>query len=373
MNASVKRARVVSSIRLMASDVCAIDSTRSVRCVVRNTWRFSRSSNCSMAIMFTGPSRSIFALQRDDRLFGAHRCRRRALRPERQRPPRAAHSRQSPAVASSSSDSGSGSSAVMAAASGVASPACSIASTSASTSSSETCTASRHSLRQMREVALRRGAGDVELRGFGANPFEHLTGVLDAHVLRVDADAQSGSRFIGAAQLLAQAIDRPHVLVERRARRPRSPSSSDSRRARVCSSSARRSDTRCSSSRAASSRRATSLTTADARSTSAACAARASAARARRAAPRPHGPRQDAAAPAAAAPRRARCASSVRPIDASASGRRASSCARSSSAARRSSAITDALRVQPRDVVFSVRQLRFVADDGRSRGDAARR
>ena len=60
-NASVKRCFVVSSMRLIASVVCAIESTRSLRCVVRNAWRVSSSSNCSIAIMFTGPSRSIFA------------------------------------------------------------------------------------------------------------------------------------------------------------------------------------------------------------------------------------------------------------------------------------------------------------------------
>ena len=47
-------------MRLIASPVCAIDSIRSLRCVVRNMWRVSSSSNCSIAIMLTGPSRSIF-------------------------------------------------------------------------------------------------------------------------------------------------------------------------------------------------------------------------------------------------------------------------------------------------------------------------
>ncbi len=64
VNASLKRAAVVSSIRAIASVVWAIDSTRSLRCVVRNTWRVSSSSNCSIAIMFTGPSRSIFSFSR---------------------------------------------------------------------------------------------------------------------------------------------------------------------------------------------------------------------------------------------------------------------------------------------------------------------
>ena len=61
VNASVKRCRVVSSIRLMASLVCVMESRRSLRWVVRKPWRVSSSSNCSIAIMFTGPSRSIFA------------------------------------------------------------------------------------------------------------------------------------------------------------------------------------------------------------------------------------------------------------------------------------------------------------------------
>ena len=61
--ASSNRSRVVLSILRMASPVCAIESSRSLRCVVRNVWRVSRSSNCSMAIMLTGPSRSIFCLR----------------------------------------------------------------------------------------------------------------------------------------------------------------------------------------------------------------------------------------------------------------------------------------------------------------------
>ena len=34
---------------------------RSLRCAVKNVWRDSRSSNCSIAIMLTAPMRSIFA------------------------------------------------------------------------------------------------------------------------------------------------------------------------------------------------------------------------------------------------------------------------------------------------------------------------
>jgi hypothetical protein len=41
LNASRKRACVVSSMRLMASFVCAIESMRSWRWVVRNVWRVS--------------------------------------------------------------------------------------------------------------------------------------------------------------------------------------------------------------------------------------------------------------------------------------------------------------------------------------------
>ena len=63
VNASRKRSLLVSSIRLIASPVAAIESRRSFRWTVRNVWRVSSSSNCSMAIMFTGPRRSIFALR----------------------------------------------------------------------------------------------------------------------------------------------------------------------------------------------------------------------------------------------------------------------------------------------------------------------
>ena len=58
-NASRNRSRVVASIFRMASPVGEMESMRSFRCVVRNPWRFSSSSYCSMAIMLTGPSRSI--------------------------------------------------------------------------------------------------------------------------------------------------------------------------------------------------------------------------------------------------------------------------------------------------------------------------
>jgi hypothetical protein len=53
-NASVKRCCVVSSIRLIASAVCAIESTRSLRSVGQERVARSSSSNCSIAIMFTG-------------------------------------------------------------------------------------------------------------------------------------------------------------------------------------------------------------------------------------------------------------------------------------------------------------------------------
>ena len=86
-NASAKRWRVVSSIRLIASLVCAIESTRSLRCVVRNAWRVSSSSNCSIAIMLTGPRRSILRAQRGDRFFGAQRALLGGRRPPRRPSP----------------------------------------------------------------------------------------------------------------------------------------------------------------------------------------------------------------------------------------------------------------------------------------------
>ena len=61
VNASRKRSLVVLSIFRIASLVAAIESTRSLRCVVRNVWRDSRSSNWSIAIMLTAPIRSILA------------------------------------------------------------------------------------------------------------------------------------------------------------------------------------------------------------------------------------------------------------------------------------------------------------------------
>ena len=70
-------------------------------------------------------------------------------------------------------------------------------------------------LRQMAEVALRRGPCDVELRCFDTNAFELMTGILDAHVLRVHREAERGRRFVGTSEFLPQAVDGPHVLVER--------------------------------------------------------------------------------------------------------------------------------------------------------------
>ena len=110
-NASRNRAFVVSSMRLIASPVAAIESTRSLRCVVRNTWRVSSSSNCSMAIMFTGPSRSILSRERGDGFFGGEA---RATAPaSSSRRCRIARSRRRPAR-SPSSPLSSGSSAAIA-------------------------------------------------------------------------------------------------------------------------------------------------------------------------------------------------------------------------------------------------------------------
>ena len=64
----------------MASLVCAIESIRSLRCVVRNAWRVSSSSNCSIAIMLTG------AQAIDLRAQGGDRTRRRSSRAPRRAP-----------------------------------------------------------------------------------------------------------------------------------------------------------------------------------------------------------------------------------------------------------------------------------------------
>ena len=54
----------------MASPVCAIESSRSLRCVVRNVWRVSSSSNCSIAIMLTGAEPVDLLLEVGDDLLG---------------------------------------------------------------------------------------------------------------------------------------------------------------------------------------------------------------------------------------------------------------------------------------------------------------
>ena len=166
--------------------------------------------------------------------------------------------------------------------------------------------------------------------------------------------ARSSSRSASSA---------PDVVVERRARRRRSPAAAPRgarasararRRARRCAARARARPPRAARLRPPAPTRARPAPRASAR---ASAALRAELRRPRRAR-RPGGAARRPAArpPAAARPR-------ARPIDASASARRASSAARSSSACRRSSAITSALRASRARVLAGARELRLVRDD----------
>ena len=192
VNASRKRTFVVSSMRLIASVVCAIESIRSLRCVVRKTWRVSSSSNCSIAIMLTGPSRSILSLRRSiasSAVIDARRAVRRR---------RAAPARLPPASTSPSSASGSGSSAAIAAASGVG-----------LAGLLHLLDVDQHlveralhgvdaGLRQVAEVAFGGGPRHLELAGLGcgsASSARRASRMTD--VLRVDAHADVRGGLVG--------------------------------------------------------------------------------------------------------------------------------------------------------------------------------
>ena len=55
LNASSNFCREMVSISLIVFCVFSIDSSRSLRCVSRNSWRCAVSLYSSSAIMFTGP------------------------------------------------------------------------------------------------------------------------------------------------------------------------------------------------------------------------------------------------------------------------------------------------------------------------------
>ena len=216
-NASVKRCRVVSSMRLIASLVCAIESTRSLRCVVRNAWRVSSSSNCSIAIMLTGPSRSIFARsvaiassalsarcsRGDDGGVGCESRRsagrlvcqlRRLLGADRRR------------------------------ASGVAWPSRSSCSTSSDDLVERRLDRVLAGVREVRQVGFGGRARDVELGDDGANRVERAARVLDRGFVLVGPGAQRRHRVVGGMHVAdaarrARGRRRRAALRRRRSRR----------------------------------------------------------------------------------------------------------------------------------------------------------
>ena len=319
-------------MRLMASLVCAIESTRSLRCVVRNAWRVSSSSNCSIAIMLTGPEPLDLAAQRGDRFLGAQR--RAAWPPPRQGPASKAATLPRVTVRASVMPSSSvSSSASTTAASGVVSP----VALELIDFDDDLVERGVHGVlarvRQMREVGFGRRARDVELGDHRADRVEDAARVLDRRFELVGARTQRRApprRWSSTARGAhpARARRRPAALRPPRWRRPARrraawprPSSSTSAAARAASSSAPASSRRVHFDRQG----AGSLHERGVR--------RAGFRRAAGSGPRPpRALRTAGAAPRSAARRPARCASSSRPIDARASACRRSSVSRSSSA-----------------------------------------
>ena len=161
----------------------------------------------------------------------------------------------------SSSRLGSGSSAAIAAASGVVSPAASICSTSASTSSSEPARCRAQLCAQVREIALRGGARDLELGGFGADA--RRAPRRASRMTRSCASTCVRSRGRGLVGVAGPARSRSSARMSsssvRTPRRSRSAALAPA--ARLSRSRGART-TRCSSSRAASSSRSTSAASA---------------------------------------------------------------------------------------------------------------
>ena len=363
-------------MRLMASLVCAIESTRSLRCVVRNVWRVSSSSNCSIAIMLTGPSRSIFARRAAIASSALSvRCSAATIvGSDRRRPASVA------CDSSSSSRSSSGSSAQIDAGVRDRVPfAFELRRPRASTSSSVAWTASTHAYarcdRSLSAVARATSSSATTARTASSAPRASL---IDGFEL-VGPAAQRRHRVVGRHDVLTQRVELAHVGVELRfAGRDRRPQLVDAA-LRVCRARRRARRTLLELERRFfeppdfGRQRA-------ARSTRAACAAPASAARRLRssAASRASNSRRCADVRRSSA---TRCSASSRAIDARASSWRRSSASRSSSAWRRSRASCSRLLREPRRLVGGALQLRLVADDrlfllvmlGVQRGDRVRR
>ena len=171
VNASVNRAFVVSSMRVIASDVCAIESTRSRRCVVRNTCRAFELVELLDGHHVHRPEPIDLRLQSGDGFLGGHRRRRidsrqpaPRTRPARhlkrqcspRRPPgRAPRRRSRPRPASPDR--------------------LLHLSTSASTSSSDVLHGVDARLREVRQVAFGRRPRDLELARLAADLFERAT------------------------------------------------------------------------------------------------------------------------------------------------------------------------------------------------------
>ena len=262
VNASRNRTCVVSSIRLMASLVWAIESMRSCRCVVRKPWRASSSVCCSMAIMFTGPIRSIFP-RSSVMASSAVMC--------------SGTGASAPSTAAASSSSGSATSAArMARASGSTTPAASM-----SDFLLDLVERRAHGivglLSQVREVGFGRGPGHVEAGGQGPNRIERAPRVPNHAFLGVEGGAEFGRPLVRDTHLVAQRFERSDVGVEVLlvlGNAGQQPLALVAHLGNVLELDS----TRRSNSTAAASIRLTSAAAAAQRSTSVACAARASAA-----------------------------------------------------------------------------------------------
>ena len=208
-NASTNRCRVVSSMRLIASLVCAIESIRSLRWVVRNAWRVSSSSNCSIAIMLTGPSRSILRAARRWPLRRSASC---ALQPRCSADrdiPGSATARPSPGVlrlvgADEPAQSG------VTLARSLRAPRLRRAPRRASPARVDAARG------EMREVAFGGGPRDVELADRGAQRFERAARDADRRLRVRPPDAQRRRPHRRRWHVRAQRLERADVVVELR-------------------------------------------------------------------------------------------------------------------------------------------------------------
>ena len=177
-NASANRWRVVSSMRLIASLVCAIESTRSLRCV-----RQEGVSRLELVELLDrhhvdGPEPVDLGAQRDDRLLGAERAPHRVVGRQRPLVARTGCGRRQARLVFRRA-----SSAQITLASGATVPAASCAVDFCEHFVERRLDGLETRLGEVRQIALRRRARDIELGDVRANALELSARVLDGDFL----------------------------------------------------------------------------------------------------------------------------------------------------------------------------------------------